>query len=104
MPIVGRPQVFIEENVNTAPNSHGVYGLYDSRGNVTYYGRAAGDGVTIRSRLRSHLRGDDGPCTQMAIYFNYEVTPFPYLREEELLTEYALTHNGRLPVCNDRRP
>ena len=49
---------FTAFNVNAAPASHGVYVLYDSTG-IIYIGRAAGDGVTIRSRLQSHLHGNE---------------------------------------------
>ena len=47
MPIIGDKYAFTQENVNKAPEEHGVYQLFD--GEVTiYYGRASGDGVTIQ--------------------------------------------------------
>ena len=62
MPITGQKYAFTDKNVNNAPASHGVYVLYD--GDVTIYiGRASGEGVTIRSRLKSHKAGNEGPCT-----------------------------------------
>lgn len=92
---------FTGQNVNLAPNSAGVYGLYDQFGNVIYYGRATGDSVTIRSRLQDHASGREGSCTQAATSFNCEVTSYPITREKELLEEHK-RFTGRLPRCNDR--
>ncbi len=101
MPITGDKYPFTEENVNNSPAEHGVYALYD--GDVTIYiGRASGEGVTIRSRLQSHHRGDEGPCTEAATHYRREVTSRPIARESELLDEYEENY-GRLPRCNDRR-
>ena len=80
---------------------HGVYALYDTAYNVTYYGRANGIGVTIKSRLKDHLSGREGRCTQSANFFKQEATANAAERERELLHEYYRTH-GRLPRCNDR--
>jgi hypothetical protein len=101
MPISGDRYAFTEKNVNNAPDEHGVYALYD--GDILiYYGRASGDGVTICSRLQSHFRGDEGPCTQGATHYRREVTESPKHREKELLDEFEATF-GRLPRCNERR-
>jgi excinuclease UvrABC nuclease subunit len=101
MPISGDKYAFTKDNVNKAPDDHGVYALYD--GDVLiYYGRAAGDGVTIGSRLRSHFKGDEGPCTQGATHYRREVTSRPVAREVELLNEFENAYR-RLPRCNDRR-
>lgn len=67
MPIVGDRYAFTKENVDKSPDEKGVYALYD--GDVLiYYGRASGDSVTIRTRLQSHQRGDEGRCTQSATH------------------------------------
>ena len=101
MPITGDKYPFTEENVNKAPAEHGVYQLYD--GDVTIYiGRASGEGVTIRSRLQSHYRGDEGPCTEAATHYRREVISRPIARESELLDKYEEKY-GELPRCNDRR-
>ena len=81
--------------------AHGVYALYDSLGAVTYYGRASGLGVTIKSRLKDHLSGREGRCTQSASYFKQERSQRASERERELLEEHARAY-GRLPKCNDR--
>ena len=102
MPISGELYTFNQDNVNQAPANHGVYQLYQD-GITTYIGRAAGDGVTIRSRLQSHFRGDEGPCTKAAATYRREATSRPVTRESELIDEYVRTY-GALPRCNDVRP
>ena len=102
MPISGKMYAFTQDNVNKAPAEHGVYQLYED-GATTYIGRAAGDGVTIRSRLQSHFRSDEGPCTEAAETYKREVTSRPVAREKELIEEYESEY-GRLPRCNDVRP
>ena len=101
MPITGSLHAFTEANVDKAPTEHGVYQLYENDV-TTYIGRAAGEGVTIRSRLQSHYRGDEGPCTEAATTYKREVTSQPPSREQELLEEYEEEHGG-LPRCNERR-
>lgn len=102
MPITGDKYPFTDKNVNVAPLAHGVYTLYE--GDVTIYiGRAAGEGVTIRSRLQDHKSGRDGPCTKGATYYRREETSRPVAREKELLEEF-LNRYGRLPRCNDVMP
>jgi hypothetical protein len=116
MPITGGKYAFTESNVNKAPAEHGVYALYDNtplvtdfsgpfpsmrrhRGELTIYiGRASGDGVTIRSRLKSHYRGDEGLCTVAATHYRREVTSDPIARESELLDEYEEKYSA-LPRC-----
>ena len=102
MPISGDMHTFTWENIGNSPASHGVYALYDG-GTTTYIGRASGTGVTIRSRLSSHKRGDEGSCTKAATHYRREVTEAPISRERELLTEYVSSY-GRLPRCNDVMP
>ena len=116
MPITGGRYAFTESNVNKAPAEHGVYVLYGPfplqtessgpfpsmhgrRGDKTIYiGRASGDGVTIRRRLKSHYRGDEGLCTVAATHYRREVTSDPIARESELLDEYEEKYGG-LPHC-----
>ena len=83
-----------------APKSRGVYLLFDGH-ELIYIGRAAGEDVTIYSRLLSHLNGHEGRCTQKATDFAFEETEYPYTREEELLKAYK-SQSGRLPRCNER--
>ena len=102
MSITGDKYPFTTKNVNLAPQEHGVYALYDN--NITIYiGRAAGESVTIRSRLQDHKSGREGPCTQGATHYRREVTSRAVSREKELLEEYY-NQNGRLPRCNNVMP
>ncbi len=101
MPITGDRYGFTESNVNKEPAEHGVYALYD-KNEIIYIGRASGDGVTIRSRLKSHYRGDEGLCTVCATGYRREVTSRPIDREAELLDVYEEIHSA-FPRCNDRR-
>lgn len=101
MSISGKSYQFTEANVNGSPEEKGVYELIED-GTTIYFGRAAGDTVTIRSRLQSHFRGDEGSCTQSATRYRREVTGRPIAREKELLDEYEALH-GDLPRCNERR-
>ena len=101
MPLTGDRYPFTNENIAQAPARHGVYQLEEGN-DITYIGRAAGDGVTIRSRLQSHKNGNEGRCTQVARHCRWEVTETPRSREVALLEEYKRTHFGRLPRCNER--
>ena len=100
MPIAGSLYDFTKDNVDQSPDEHGVYALYDGQ-ELIYYGRAAGYGVTIRSRLQDHYAGREGRCTQGADGYRREVTDTPIMREKELLEEYQRVY-GRLPRCNER--
>ena len=100
MPIGGDKYEFSQKNVDGSPAQAGVYALYDNL-QISYYGRAQGDTVTIRSRLQSHKAGRDGVCTQGATHYRREPTSTPIAREKELLDEYK-TSNGKLPRCNER--
>ncbi len=102
MPITGDRYQTTDENVNAAPQVHGVYALYE--GDITtYIGRAAGEGVTIRSRLQDHKAGREGPCTAAATHYRREELSRPMARERELLEEYRNRY-GQLPRCNDVMP
>lgn len=108
MALTGKYIPFTKENVDKAPAKHGVYELYDKdNGNyeLIYIGKASGKGVTIRSRLQSHLRGDEGPCTKTATHYRRKemMAAAAILWEEVALQEYEEAHK-RLPRCNDRLP
>ena len=99
MPISTKPQMFIPTFISRAPDSPGVYVLNDGF-NITYYGSASD---SIRARLMDHYNGNEGPCTQDAIWFHYESTRSPREKEAELLAEF-LEDFGKLPKCNDQTP
>ena len=101
MAIAGDKYDFTQENVDKSPTKTGVYALYD--GNLTIYiGRASGTD-TIRARLQSHKRGDEGSCTQKATDYRREECTTPVSREKELLDEYKQNY-GKLPRCNEVMP
>jgi len=96
MPISGPTYDFNWSSVNNAPDKHGVYILYQA-GKVTYIGRATDPGVTLRSRLQAHKRGDLGKSTKEAAAFQSEATDNPVTaaaRERQLLWDYQYL-NGR---------
>jgi hypothetical protein len=92
---------FAEYYVDQAPEARGVYCLFDN-GVLINVGHAAGAGVSIRSCLRSHLMGLEGPCTEKATHFTWKVTACPSTTEEELLKAHE-TRFRQLPRCNARR-
>lgn len=99
MPISSTKRVFTQTNVDNAPDSSGVYGLYDAKGATIYYGSSK---VSIRTRLQSHVSGNEGACTKNAFYFNTELTTSAAAlpREGQLLREHE-QQTGSLPRCNN---
>jgi hypothetical protein len=100
MPIGGDKYTFNKDNVDRAPAQHGVYALYDGDA-LIYYGRASGEGVTIRSRLQSHLAGNEGSCTKKATSYRRETTESAKTREVALLEEFQRQYRT-LPRCNEK--
>ena len=90
------PLPFNAETIAHAPELPGVYTLYRDE-DIIYFGRAD---RSLRARLQSHLRGDEGPCTQRATHYETEVTFSYLLREQHLIAAYHARH-GRLPPCNE---
>ncbi len=92
---------FTSDSINiNAPTSNGVYFLYEN-GELIYIGKSAAYTTSIRSRLLDHFNGNEGPCTQSATNFSYELCTDPDKREVELIQQ-AQAQMGRLPRCNDR--
>jgi DNA polymerase-3 subunit epsilon len=87
---------FTTWNVNSIPESEGVYELFDTGSNLIYIGRSD----NLRRRLTEHLNTSD-TCIKSAAYFTFEVTWRSAAREQELLEEYKRIH-GRYPRCNDK--
>lgn len=94
------PIAFTEMNIKRAPAKGGIYTLYDGAG-VIYHGHAAGEGVTIQSRLSDHIAGRDSVCTRGAWTFSWEACPDPATRDAALLAEFETRHKA-LPRCNAR--
>lgn len=97
MSVTGSTYNFTADNVNGSPEVPGVYALFRD-GALIYYGRAS---ASIRARLQSHFRGDEGPCTKSATQYRREPCTNPVSRESALLQEFV-NANGVLPRCNER--
>ena len=100
MPLYGKAYRFTRENVDNAPETGGVYGLYYGE-ELIYVGSAAGHTATLRSRLQDHLSGRRGACTQHATCYKREITASGAARAKELLAEH-LTYRRTLPRGNER--
>ena len=99
MPIQGEQYPFTKDGIGKATNEPGVYALFQDT-QLIYYGRAQD---SVRSRLQSHLRGNEGRSTQAATDYQCEVTSNSVTRERELLDEFQKQHGG-LPECNKEGP
>ncbi len=97
MSITKQMKPFTEQEVDKSPESQGVYCLYDGNSTPIYYGRSE---TSIRARLQRHFTGAEGPCTEGASDFNWELTNNPKSLEEKLMEEHKRAF-GRLPKCND---
>jgi hypothetical protein len=100
VPLYGKAYRFTRENVDNAPETGGVYGLYYGE-ELIYVGSAAGHTATLRSRLQDHLSGRRGACTQHATCYKREITASGAARAKELLAEH-LTYRRTLPRGNER--
>jgi hypothetical protein len=79
-----------------APDDPGVYALWDGE-ELVYYGRADGNGTTLRSRLLDLYYADP----KRATHYSWEVCKDPAAREAELLGEHERAY-GRRPRLNEK--
>lgn len=82
-----------------APDDPGVYVLYRN-GQIIYIGKAD---VSIKTRLQCHLNGAEGPCTQKATHYAWEITYDAGEVERRYLAQYKAQFR-KLPECNDVMP
>ena len=99
MPVNGSYFPFTEEQLQSVPDSPGVYEL-EADGEVLYVGMAQD---SIRAHLQAHLVGSYVLCAKEAKRARVETHPVPPKRLRELLRENLLSH-GRLPKCNSGGP
>jgi hypothetical protein len=95
---------FTEQNVNAAPNTPGVYALYQ-QGELVYFGSTSGENETIRNRLQAHFHGETKDETRKVTHYQREVTETrsdAIARRRELVEEFQKLSNGRLPRYNSR--
>ena len=88
-------------NVDRAPAAAGVYALF-ADDELIFYGRALGGAETIRSCLQAHQGGTAPAATPGATHYRRQRCADPAAKETELLTAYARSHEGRLPLCNEK--
>jgi excinuclease UvrABC nuclease subunit len=88
---------FSDDDISHAPERSGIYVLYNGP-QIIFIGKATGT-QTIKSKLQSHKKGNEGPCTRHATHFIRELSPSPANRERDLLQEYKNLYL-RLPPCN----
>jgi len=89
---------FTKTVIAGAPDDAGIYALWDGD-ELIYYGRAQGNGITIRLRLMDHHHGRVDEHTRRATHYSWELCRDPAAREAELLREHEHAF-GRLPRLN----
>jgi hypothetical protein len=97
-PVMRPPDEWLElsqETVGAAPETDGVFRLFDQNKEVIYIG----SGQNIRDKLRG-LDPDIDEWVEKARYLHYEETLMYTMRESELLQQFLQEH-GRLPEGND---
>ena len=94
MPINTASVPFTESLVANAPDTPGVFALWEG-GGIVYYGRT----TTIRIALDEQLRAR-AMSAQHVSGCSWEVAPDPERRQGELLRQYVAAHHA-LPLWND---
>ncbi len=94
MSITSTSLPFTETLVAAAPETAGVFALWQG-GGIVYYGRA----VTIRIALDEQLRARS-LSAQRVSGCSWEIAADPERRQTELLREYRSAHHA-LPLWND---
>lgn len=86
---------FTRAMIEYAPETHGVYGLFEGEG-IIYIGKAV-SGMMIKSCLLLHQDGSFGECTRKATAYTWEIVGWPSARETELLAAFfkAYAHDPR---------
>ena len=87
---------FTPENVESAPETDGVFRLFDEQKKVIYIG----SGTSIREGLQEILDSGD-EWVEKARYLHYEETMMYTMRESELMQQFMQEHGG-LPEGNDQ--
>ncbi|HLS87580.1 MAG TPA: hypothetical protein VK043_14860 [Burkholderiales bacterium] len=96
---LGHPRhPFTRGAVEGAPQEAGVYGLFLGE-ELIYVGRATDRDESLRALLLLHQDGALGACTMKATHFAWEVTIWPYARENEVLVRHRRKYR-REPRCN----
>jgi hypothetical protein len=94
MSINSRSVPFIETLVANAPDTPGVFALWQG-GGIVYYGRAATIRIALDEQLRARAMSE-----QRVSGCSWEVASDPERRHGELVREYVAAHHA-LPLWND---
>lgn len=95
-----------ERNIKKVPEEAGVYCLYettnDMKVNLIYIGSSS----NLRERFAQYwnTKFSEDQCKQSTKYYKRETISSYKSREEELMEQYKLKHNGKLPRCNEIAP
>ena len=89
---------FTESLIAAAPDTHGVYALWQN-GGVIYLGKASAGSATIRKALAQQLEGRRWNEMSMT-RCSWEIAEDADRRHRELLLEYESAHRC-LPLWND---
>lgn len=83
--------------LQSIPAVAGVYELGSIGGSVIFIGSAA----NLHDAIAQHAAAPIDTCIgRYAVQYRYLVTENCAVQEQELLREYQLTHDERLPRCN----
>jgi len=93
---------FTEALISAAPDTTGVYALWQN-GGVIYLGKASAGAATIRKALGEQFEGrkwNDTPAVMRITRVSWEVVEDADKRHSELLHEFEAAHRC-LPLWND---
>jgi hypothetical protein len=102
MSIKIRSFAFTEALISAAPDTSGVFALWQN-GGVIYLGKASAGSATIRKALGGQLEGrkwNDTPAVMRVTRCSWEVVEDADKRHSELLHEFEAAHHC-LPLWND---
>jgi hypothetical protein len=89
---------FTSSLISRAPETSGVFALWQS-GGIVYYGTASSGSATIRQALDGQFRARSLSERRVS-GCSWEVAPDPQARLRELMREYELAHRC-MPLWND---
>lgn len=102
MPIYGDSHIWNEDNINNVRAESGVYAFFDLKGECIYIGESS----NLKGRLKGYwnTKFSEEPCKKDTADFMYEYIKNHKERQDALLLEYTLEHNGKYPRCNKQKP
>lgn len=90
---------FARKGLELAPQSPGVYALFDE-GELIYVGATGVDANrTIHACLGAHVSSPHRSCTRSATHYAWQITISSWAQASQILQHHKDKH-GRLPRCN----